>query len=72
MTVLNRDKLLERLDLIKNAIETVKESGNRDRKISGQKVMDGHYAKALQELIVVQVHVEKLLDREKALTGKEQ
>ena len=58
--------VLDRLDWIKLAIKTAQECGNHDRKLSGEKVMNGHYLKALQELHAVQKQLENLLERAKA------
>ena len=58
--------ILDRLDWIKITIETTQECGNHDRKLSGEKVMNDHYLKALQELHAVQKQLENLLERAKA------
>ena len=63
---LSVQSVLDRLDRIKIAIETTQECGNHDRKLSGEKVMNGHYLKALQELHAVQKQLENLLERAKA------
>ena len=63
---LSRQSVLDRLDWIKIAIETTRECGNHDRKLSGEKVLNGHYLKALQELHAVQKQLENLLERAKA------
>ena len=63
---LSKQSVLDRRDWIKIAIETTQECGNHDRKLSGEKVMNGHYLKALQELHVVQKQLENLLERAKA------
>lgn len=58
--------VIERLDWIKIAIETTQQCGNHDRKLSGEKTMNGHYLKALQELNAAQKQLENLLERAKA------
>ena len=63
---LSVQSILDRLDWIKIAIETAQECGNHDRKLSGEKAMNGHYLKALQELHAVQKQLENLLERAKA------
>lgn len=63
---LSTQSVLDRLDWIKIAIETTQECSNHDRKLSGEKVMNGHYLKALQELHAVQKQLENLLERAKA------
>ena len=63
---LSVQSVFDRLDWIKIAIETTQECSNHDRKLSGEKVMNGHYLKALQELHAVQKQLENLLERAKA------
>ena len=58
--------IVQRQDWLKIAIEAVQNAGNHDRKLSGEKVMNGHYLKALQELHAVQKQLENLLERAKA------
>ena len=59
------ESVSKRLEEVSIAIARVRTSANQDRKISGEKVMNGHYAKALQELIAIEVQLEKLLERVK-------
>lgn len=63
---LSVQSILDRLDWIKIAIETTQACGNHERKLSGEKAMNGHYLKALQELHAVQKQLENLLERAKA------
>lgn len=56
----------ESLSTAVTAIAAVASAGNHDRKILGEKVMNGHYIKALQELEKVKKHAEDLVHRAEA------
>lgn len=62
----NLDKAKEALESAKNAIAAVQHAANHERKILGEKVMNGHYVKALQELEKVKEHAESLVHRAEA------
>lgn len=57
------EKAQERLRLINEAIDKVRHCGNQDRKVSGDKHMDGHYVKALQQLDILRTGAEVQLKR---------
>ena len=62
----NLDKAKEALESAKTAIDAVQHAANHERKILGEKVMNGHYVKALQELEEVKEHAESLIHRAEA------
>ncbi len=62
----NLDKAKEALESAKTAIDAVQHAANHERKILGEKVMNGHYVKALQELEKVKEHAESLVHRAEA------
>lgn len=62
----NLDKAKEALESAKTAIDSVQHAANHERKILGEKVMNGHYVKALQELEKVKEHAESLVHRAEA------
>lgn len=62
----NLDKAKEALESAKTAIDAVQHAANHERKILGEKVMNGHYVKALQELEKVKEHTESLVHRAEA------
>lgn len=62
----NLDKAKEALESAKTAIDAVQHAANHERKILGEKVMNGHYVKALQELEKVKEHAESLVRRAEA------
>lgn len=62
----NLDKAKEALESAKTAIDAVQHAANHERKILGEKVMNGHYVKALQELEKVKEHAESLIHRAEA------
>lgn len=62
----NLDKAQEALESAKTAIDAVQHAANHERKILGEKVMNGHYVKALQELEKVKEHAESLVHRAEA------
>lgn len=62
----NLDKAKEALGAAKTAIDAVQHAANHERKILGEKVMNGHYVKALQELEKVKEHAESLVHRAEA------
>ena len=64
--MLNIENITKRLDRVNDALAKVREMAIQDKKISGEKNINGHYTKALQELLAVQVQLEKLLQRAKA------
>ena len=62
----NLDKAKEALGAAKTAIDAVQHAANHERKILGEKVMNGYYVKALQELEKVKEHAESLVHRAEA------
>lgn len=62
----NLEKAQEALATAKSAIDAVHHAANHERKALGEKVMNGHYVKALQELEKVKEHAESLLHRAEA------
>lgn len=65
MNELERAK--KKLELVNDAIEFLKDCGNQDRKVGGDKHMDGHYTKALQQLDVYRSRAEVMVHRIEAL-----
>ena len=59
-------KAQEALQTAKEVIDAVSHAGNHERKVLGEKNMNGHYVKALQELEKVRQHCEDLVHRAEA------
>lgn len=57
------EKATEALQTATSALDAVFHAANHDRKVLGEKTMNGHYVKALQELEKVKAHAEDLLKR---------
>lgn len=51
------------------ALDAVHHAANHERKVLGEKIMNGHYVKALQELEKVKAHAQSLLERAEAQYG---
>lgn len=62
----NLEKAQEALNTALEAIAAVAHAGNHERKMLGEKQMNGHYTKALQELDKVKKHAEDLVHRAEA------
>jgi hypothetical protein len=60
------EKAQDVLNTALEAIAAVAHAGNHERKILGEKNMNGHYVKALQELERVKQHAESLVHRAEA------
>ena len=60
------EKAKEALETVKTAIDAVHHAANDERKVLGEKTMNGHYVKALQELEKVKEHAESLVHRAEA------
>ena len=60
------EKAQEALKTVKTAIDAVHHAANHERKVLGEKTMNGHYVKALQELEKVKEHAESLVHRAEA------
>ena len=60
------EKAQEALETVKAAIDAVLHAANHERKVLGEKTMNGHYVKALQELEKVKEHAESLVHRAEA------
>ena len=59
----NLSKAQEALKTAREAIDALTHAANHDRKVLGEKNMNGHYVKALQELERVKKHAEDLVHR---------
>lgn len=62
----NIEKAKEALEAAMTALDAVYHAANHERKVLGEKVMSGHYVKALQELEKVKEHAQSLLERAEA------
>ena len=62
----NLSKAQEALKTVTEAIDALTHAANHDRKVLGEKNMNGHYVKALQELEKVKKHVGDLIHRAEA------
>ena len=62
----NIEQAQEALKTVQEAINNLTHAANHDRKVLGEKNMNGHYVKALQELEKVKHHAEDLLHRAEA------
>ena len=62
----NLSKAQEALNTALEVIAAVAHAGNHERKVLGEKNMNGHYVKALQELEKVKHHAEELVHRAQA------
>ena len=60
------EKAQEVLETVKAAIDAVLHAANHERKVLGEKTMNEHYVKALQELEKVKDHAESLVHRAEA------
>ena len=60
------EKAKEALETVKTVIDAVHHAANHERKVLGEKAMNGHYVKALQELEKVKEHAESLVHRAEA------
>jgi DNA-binding FrmR family transcriptional regulator len=60
------EKAQEAQKTVLEAIAAVAHAANHERKVLGEKNMNGHYVKALQELEKVKHHVEDLVHRAEA------
>ena len=63
----NLEKAHEVLTTAQKAIDDLTHAANHERKVLGDKHMNGHYVKALQELERVKQHAENLVHRAEAL-----
>lgn len=63
----NLEKAHEALTTAQTAIDAVAHAATHERKVLGEKNMNGHYVKALQELEKVKHHAEDLVHRAEAL-----
>ena len=60
------EKAQEALETVKTAINALNHAANHKRKTRGEKSMNGHYVKALQEIEKVKEHAESLVHRAEA------
>ena len=60
------EKAKEALETVKTVIDAVHHAANHERKVLGEKAMNGHYVKALQELENLKEHAESLVHRAEA------
>lgn len=65
----NLERAQEALKTAREAIDALIHAANHDRKVLGEKNMNGHYVKALQELEKVKHHAEDLVQRAQAQTN---
>lgn len=59
----------ERLREVEDAIEFVRGCSTQDRKLSGEKTVNGHYVKAMQELDMAKKQIQNQLERMTAKVG---
>jgi hypothetical protein len=57
------EKVVQRLNAVEDAIHATQHAANVDRKLSHDKHTNGHFTKALQELVSIKVQLESVAKR---------